>query len=99
MAEEQTPKVPGWELLIGGVLFTAGAVFIWFYLSNLEKTPGPHRIHWLLAWLYNTGGKGLCVTVVGIPGALMLFAAVWKMLRGSPKRERTSKDEDDEYEE
>ncbi|MCI0378470.1 MAG: hypothetical protein L0215_12745 [Gemmataceae bacterium] len=99
MAEEPTPKMPGWEMLIIGLFLTGGAIFIWFYLSNLEQTPGPHRIHWLVAWLYNTGGKGLCVSVIAIPGVLILVAAVWKMFRRSPKPARTFEDEEETYEE
>lgn len=93
--EELKTEIVWWHMMGIGALFFAGAVFIWFYITNIEEGGGGGRIHWLLAVLYRWGGKWLCVAVVAVFGVGFTAAGVAALIK---KSQGAAKDEDEEEE-
>lgn len=57
LAEEREPSKS--EANIFGVICVAVSIYCYFYLSSMEKSSSPEKIWWLLAFVYNLGGKFL----------------------------------------
>jgi hypothetical protein len=63
--------------LLFGVFMVVAAGGLYLYFTDLEQRGDTTRIHWLVALLYNTGGKDLVAILLGGLGALMIiFGAI-----------------------
>jgi hypothetical protein len=58
-----------------------GSVFVWWYLSGLERQPGVHRLPSAAVLLYNWGGKWAVVLFVAGVGALFSAIGTYKLIR------------------
>jgi hypothetical protein len=86
MSESTQPRLPWWEFLFPGVIFLLGSIYAWWYLGELERTPGPHPTHWTVALLYDWGGKWAVVLFVAGVGALFTGIGTWKLIRNLRER-------------
>ena len=66
---KQEPDPPWWVALIGCVLVGFSG-YCYYYFSIFEEEGGTRQINWVLALLYDLGGKGL-------PTFLLLLMAVF----------------------
>jgi hypothetical protein len=67
-----------WSLLFGTVFMGGAAVYLYSYLTDLETKGGEDRVHWLIALLYNIGGKNL---TVGLFAVLAVLFFIWFVVR------------------
>jgi hypothetical protein len=81
MTDSTQPRIPWWELLGGGLILLLGSVYVWWYLTDMENTPGVHRLPRTAAYLYEWGGKWAVVLPVVAVGALFSFIGAWKLIR------------------
>lgn len=74
-----------WHTVLGGLLIASLSVGIYYYLTYLEnqslRAGATVRVHWLLALLYNTGGKPLAVGFFVLVGLITLGVGVAGLLR------------------
>ncbi len=72
-------------LAIFGVI--AAALGAWFFidLAALEAKGGTMRVHVLVKFLYEMGGKFTVLGVLGGVGALCFLAGVGRMIKGEPR--------------
>jgi hypothetical protein len=89
MSDSTHRRNPWWEFLLPGVIFLFGSIYVWWYLSELERTPGVHQLPSAAALLYNWGGKRAVVLMVAAVGALFSGIGMWKLLkkRRTPKQD------------
>ncbi len=65
--------------LFEGFLMLAIAIFLFWYFSDFEASHEPsRRIHWVVAWLYNMGGKWLVCFLVAAMAVVEFVAAARK---------------------
>src|SRR5262245_23175928 len=78
------PKRP-WRTMLGGLLLIGLSVGVYYYLTYLEnqslRAGATVRVHWLLALLYNTGGKPLAVGFFVLVRLITLGIGVAGLLR------------------
>lgn len=69
-----------WKTIGFGLGAIALAVFLYWYFSDFEASGGRRRIHWIIALLYNFGGKWVPCSVFGIFGFLLIGIGIkeWK---------------------
>lgn len=60
---------PWWHLFIGGI-FVCFSVFLYFYFTDFESQGGSRRINWVVALIYDLGGKW---AVIGVVQVLVIF--------------------------
>jgi hypothetical protein len=66
---------------VPGVVLLFGSGYVWWYLTEMERQPGPHRLPRIAVLLYNWGGKwGVVLLVAGV-GALFTAAGAFKLIR------------------
>lgn len=61
---------PAWWYLLIGAAFTGFSVYLYFFFTELEMQGGSRRINWVIALIYDIGGKW---TVIALVQALVLF--------------------------
>jgi hypothetical protein len=88
MSDEIKPRYPWWEFLFPGLFFLLGSVFTWWYLSDLERQAGVHRLPSAAVLLYNWGGKWGVVLFVAAVGALFTGIGTYKLIRKLGERRR-----------
>lgn len=67
--------------LFEGFLMLAIAGFLFWYFSDFEASHEPsRRIHWVVAWLYNMGGKWLVCSLVVAMAVIEFVAAGRKFM-------------------
>lgn len=62
-----------WWYLFIAVIFVGLSVFLYFYFTDFEQQGGSRRINWVLALLYDIGGKW---TVIGAVQILVIFLCI-----------------------
>lgn len=60
---------PWWYLFVAGI-FVGLSVFLYFYFTDFESQGGSRRLNWVVALLYDLGGKW---TVIGVVQVLVIF--------------------------
>jgi len=81
MSDSTRPRSPWWDSLVPGVVLLFGSSYVWWYLTEMERQPGPHRLPRMAAQLYNWGGKwGVVLLVAGV-GALFTVVGAFKLIR------------------
>jgi hypothetical protein len=63
-----------WGQILLGVFCFAIAIFMYWYISDLEATGRSGRAHWLIALVYNIAGKWPSVLVIAAMG--LFFAGI-----------------------
>ena len=76
-----TLKIPGkasWKKpLFDGLCVLVGAAFIFWYLTDFENSHDPSRnVPWVLALLYNFGGKWLACSILAVIGIWQIVVAI-----------------------
>lgn len=66
---------PWWYLLIAA-FFTGGAVYLYFFFTELETKGGRRTINWVIALMYEIGGKWTVITFVLILVVFLLHLAI-----------------------
>jgi len=58
---------PWWYLFVAGI-FVGLSIFLYFYFTDFETQGGSRRINWVVALLYDLGGKWavIGVTLMGV---------------------------------
>jgi len=76
--DQESGGLARWFVLLMGIGFLVFSVYIYRHLAGMEATGGSMRIHWLLAFVYNTMGKG------GVSAVFVLFGAmfIWLFFKG-----------------
>jgi hypothetical protein len=88
MSDSSRPRSPWWDSLFPGIVLLFGSIYVWWYLTDMERQPGPHRLPRLAVLLYNWGGKwGVVLLVAGV-GALFSGVGVFKLIRRMQERRR-----------
>lgn len=78
--EENQPV--SWYGYMGFALFMfAVAGGLWWYITDFESKGGSRRVHWIIAILYNIGGKTLTVGVFAGIGVIMVLLGLWAIFR------------------
>jgi len=62
-----------WKTMGIGLLIVGATVFLYFFFTDLETTGEARRIHWLIALMYNIGGKWVTCSVVGMLGIVVTW--------------------------
>src|SRR5262245_37443000 len=74
-----------WRTMLSGIALAGFSVGVYFYLAYLEneslRTGARFRVNWLLATLYNTGGKPLAAGFFALVGAIIFGAGLVSLLR------------------
>jgi len=88
MSDATRPRSPWWDSLVPGVVFLFGSIYVWWYLTEMERQPGPHRLPRAAVLLYNWTGKwGVVLLVAGV-GALFTGVGAFKLIRRMRERRR-----------
>lgn len=61
-----------WKTLGFGLFMIGISVFLYYFFTDMETNGGSRRIHWLVAVLYNIGGKWITCSVFGLIGVLLI---------------------------
>ncbi len=81
MSDSTRPRSPWWDALVMGVVLLLGSGYVWWYLTDMERQPGPHQLPRTAALLYDWGGKwGAVLPVAGV-GALFTAVGTFKLIR------------------
>ena len=72
---------PWWEFLVPGVCFLLGSIYVWWFLSDMERTPGVHQLPTPSALLYEWGGKWPVVAFVASVGVLLSGIGIGKLIK------------------
>jgi hypothetical protein len=81
MSDPTKPRSPWWDSLVPGVALLFGSCYVWWYLTEMERKPGPHRLPRAAVLLYNWAGKwGVVLLVAGV-GALFTVVGASKLIR------------------
>ncbi len=75
-----TQKIPGktsWKKpMVDGLLLLAGAAFVFWYLTDFENSHDSSRdVNWMLALLYNFGGKWFACSILASIGVWQIVIA------------------------
>ena len=86
MSDSTKPRSHWWDSLVMGVVLLFGSCYVWWYLTEMERQPGPHRLPRTALLLYNWGGKwGAVLPVAGV-GALLTAVGAFKLIRRMRQR-------------
>jgi hypothetical protein len=81
MPDPTTPRSNWWDSLVPGVVLLLGSCYVWWYLTEMERQPGPLRLPRAAVLLYNWTGKwGVVLLVAGV-GALFTAVGALKLIR------------------
>jgi hypothetical protein len=81
MSDPGQPRYPWWEFFFPGLFLLLGSVYVWWYLTELERTTGVQQLPAAAALLYEWGGKWAVVLLVAGIGALFSSIGAWKLIR------------------
>src|SRR5262245_12821147 len=74
-----------WRTMLSGIALAGFSVGVYFYLVYLEyeslRAGARFRVNWLLAALYNAGGKPLAAGFFALVGAIVFGVGVVSLLR------------------
>ena len=88
VSDSTSPRSPWWDSLVPGVVLLFGSIYVWWYLTEMERQPGPHRLPRAAVLLYNWTGKwGVVLLVAGV-GALFTGVGAFKLIRRMRERRR-----------
>jgi len=82
----ETYRSVGIGLIIGGLLFAAGAVWMYGYLADLEARNIPLRGFALFVWIYDLGGKNLAVGLIGLFAVMFVGYGIATLRSGLRQR-------------
>jgi len=87
MPDSTRPRSPWWDSFVPGVVLLFGSCYVWWYLTEMERQPGPHRLPRTAVLLYNWAGKwGVVLLVAGV-GALFTAVGTFKLLKRRRERQ------------
>ncbi len=81
MSDSTRPRSPWWDSLVPGVVLLFGSIYVWWYLTEMERQPGPHRLPRAAVLLYHWGGKWGVVSLVAGVGVLFSGVGAVKLIR------------------
>lgn len=74
-----------WGKLLGGTVFWGLGIWLFYELGKLEVEGGRLRIHWLIAVVYNLGGRWGAVGLCALLGTLLLGHGLYQFSTAAKK--------------
>ncbi len=71
----------GLKSIFFGVVCFIAATGIYFYLQSIENSGTSTRVHWMLALLYNWGGKPAAAGFFVLVGVVSLIVGVYQLMQ------------------
>lgn len=71
-----------WKTMGIGLVCLALTAFLFWSFSSFEASGGSMRIHWIIAALYNLGGKWLTCSVTGLLGIALVGKGIQELKDG-----------------